>query len=647
MFRPLMLAASLTLALSLPLQADDVPTFARALTLAEGRDWPGARDLGQRAGPLAASVIDWMRLRDGSGAFAEYPAFLSAHPDWPGLALLREKGEATIGAGADPARVVAYFAGGAPQTGAGALALIDAHLTRGERKAAVAAAVAAWRSLPLSQADQDGFLARLGPELAEHHDGRVAAMLAAGHTDSARRMLPLASPGTRAVAEARIALQENGKGIDALIAAVPARMAASPGLAYDRFRWRIRKDRYDEAEALLLERSQSAKALGDPEVWAEWRRRLARKEMREGDPARAYQIATRHHLTPAAGEDYADLEWLSGYIALRKLKDPRAALTHFDRFAAAVSGPISLSRAAYWQGRAHEALGDKARARAAYAEGARYQTAFYGLLSAEKVGLPLSPAMTGRSTLPDWRGAAFTGSTVFQAALLLEEAGRRDLAQRFLLHLAEGLSGEDIGRLAAMARDEGDANTALVLAKKAASKGVVWPGVYFPLNGLEALDLPVEPELALAIARRESEFNPAVVSGAGARGLMQVMPATAKRMAGKLGLGYEPAKLTADWKYNARLGSAYLAELVAEFGPSPVLVAAGYNAGPGRPRQWIDAFGDPRRKDVDVVDWIESIPFEETRNYVMRVAESLPVYRARLRGDAGQALRFTRELKGG
>lgn len=647
MFRPLMLAASLTLAFPHGSRADDVPTFARALTLAAGKDWADAQGLAGRAGPLAVSVIDWMRLRDGAGGFGEYRAFARAHPDWPGLPLLREKGEAAIGEDADPAQVIAYFADALPQTGDGALALARAHLAMGQHKAAVEAAVRAWRSLPMSQTDQDAFLALLGPELAEHHDGRVAAMLAQGDTQGARAMLPLASPGTRAVAEARIALQEDGKGIDGLIAAVPARMAASAGLAYDRFRWRIRKDRYDEAEALILERSDSAKSLGNPEAWAEWRRRLARKEMREGDPSRAYRIAAHHHLTPEAGEDYDDLEWLSGYIALRKLDDPGTALKHFERFAAAVSGPISLSRAGYWQGRAYEALGDKARAQAAYAEGARYQTAFYGLLSAEKVGLPLSPAMTGKSKLPGWQGASFTGSSVFQAALLLEQAGQRDLAQRFLLHLADDMSGEDIGRLAAMARDNGDANTALVLAKKAASKGVVWPGVYFPLNGIEALNLPVEPELALAIARRESEFNPTVVSGAGARGLMQVMPATAKRMAGKIGVSYQASKLTSDWQYNARLGSAYLAELVAEFGPSPVLVAAGYNAGPGRPRQWIDAFGDPRRKDVDVVDWIESIPFEETRNYVMRVSESLPVYRARLRGEAGKPLRFTRELKGG
>ena len=196
-----------------------------------------------------------------------------------------------------------------------------------------------------------------------------------------------------------------------------------------------------------------------------------------------------------------------------------------------------------------------------------------------------------------------------------------------------------------MALEWKDANAALLLAKAAAGKGVIWPRAYFPLNGLEAMILPVSTELALSIARRESEFNPAAVSGAGARGLMQVMPATAKRMAGELGLGYEGGRLTSDWQYNARIGSAYLAGLIKEFGPTPVLVAAGYNAGPGRPRRWIDELGDPRTDGVDVVDWIEHIPFRETQNYIMRVTESLPIYRARLAAKSGP-LRFSQELKG-
>lgn len=623
-------------------RADDATGLARALRLAEAGDWNAASAGARNAGALAGEIVEWQRLRTGNGAPADYLAFLTRRPDWPGLALLRREGEAAFD-GASAEAVLAYFAGSAPQTGTGSLALIAAFQARGDGAAAGAEAVRAWRSLPLTEAEQSRFLAGYGAVLADHHDGRTAAMLRAGYLADARRMLPLNGAYTRAVAEARIALQADDKGIDGIIAALPAMAAGSGGLAYDRFRWRIRKDLYDSAADLLLERSVSAESLGDPAQWADWRRRLARREMREGDPARAYRMAAEHHLS--AGSDYADLEWLAGYIALRKLGDAKAALIHFDRFAAAVATPVSLSRAGYWQGRAHEALGQGAAAQAAYAEGARYQSAFYGLLSAERIGLPLSPALAGREGYPDWKGAAFTRSSVFGAAVLLREAGARDLARRFLSHLAEGLSGEDTGRLAGLALDWKEPHIALVLAKAAAEKGAIWPRAYFPLNGLEAMDLPVAPELALAIARRESEFNPVVVSSAGARGLMQVMPGTAKMMARKIGFGYDAGKLTADWAYNARLGAAYLADLVAEFGPSPLLVAAGYNAGPGRSRQWITALGDPRSDKVDPVDWIEHIPFQETQTYVMRVAESLPIYRARLSGKSGP-LRFTDELRG-
>lgn len=638
---PLALAALLFL--NPAARADDAGAFRAALSRADAKDWPAAVAEARAAGPVAAAVIDWERLRDGKGEFDEYVAFLSRHPDWPGLALLRQKGEAVIAEDIPAATVVAYFADARPQTGTGSLALVAALRATGQDGAAREEAVRAWRSLALSEAEEALFLARHGDWLKDQHDGRIAAMLREGNAADVTRMLPLASAYTRAVAEARVALQTDAEGIDALIAALPAKAAGSSGLAYDRFRWRIRKDLYDSADEILLERSASAEALGDPEQWADWRRRLARKEMREGDPGRAYRMAAQHHLS--RGEDYADLEWLSGYIALRKLGDAETALAHFDRLARAVSGPISLARAHYWRGRAFEALGRDGDAQAAYAEGARYPTAFYGLLSAEKVGLPLSPAMAGGKSYPDWRGMPFAQSTVFLAARELMAAGDETLAARFLLHLGEGLSGYEIGALAGMAMEAGEPYVALSLAKAAADKGVIWPSAYFPVPALSGLELPVRPELALAIARRESEFNAAVVSHAGARGLMQVMPGTAKLMAAKLGLSYEPGRLTTDWQYNARLGAAYLDDLVAEFGNSPLLVAAGYNAGPGRSRKWIAELGDPRAEGTDPVDWIEAIPFRETQTYVMRVAESLPVYRARLSGKTGP-LSFTGELKG-
>ncbi len=639
-------AVSLALVLFAPLteqvRAEDTSALRAALMLADGRDWSGAVARARAAGPLSAAIVDWERLRAGQGSFGEYRAFLASYPDWPGLPYLRKKGEAVIGDAA-AAQVIAYFGTEKPQTGTGSLALIRALDASGKGKAARDETVRAWRNLPMSAEEHAGFIALYAPILADHHDGRTAAMLRAGYTEDARRMLPLNSAYTGAIAAARVALQADDKGVDAAVAAVPEKGLSSGGLAYDRFRWRIRKDLYDSAGDLLLERSVSAEALGDPEQWADWRRRLARKEMREGDPRRAYRMASQHHLK--SGGDYADLEWLSGYIALRKLGDAKTALTHFRRMEKAVGGPISLSRANYWEGRAYEALGMTPEATAAYAEGARYQTSFYGLLSAEKVGLPLSPAMVGGENFPDWRGAAFTGSTVFQAAREIMAAGDETLAARFLLHLSEGLPGKEIGRLAGMAMEAKEPYVALSLAKVSADKGVIWPSAYFPVPALSGMKLPVDPELALSIARRESEFNAAVISPAGARGLMQVMPGTAKMMAQKIGVSYEPGKLTTDWQYNAQLGSAYLQGLVAEFGNSPLLVAAGYNAGPGRSRQWIVDLGDPRAKGVDPVDWIEAIPFRETQTYVMRVAESLPIYRARLSGQAG-AIRFTEELKG-
>lgn len=646
MFRTTFRAASLALTFALPALAaagaENPDQLRAALAAADGRDWPRAMAAARAAGPLSAAIIDWERLRDGQGSFAEYRAFLSRYPDWPGLPYLRKRGEAVLD-GVPGGDIIAFFKGNVPQTGTGSLALIAALEEAGRTTAAKDEAVRAWRTLSMTAEEHARFIALYAPLLAPHHDGRTAAMLRAGLTADARRMLPLASAYTGAIAAARVALQADDKGVDTLIAAVPEKGLSSGGLAYDRFRWRIRKDLYDSAGDLLLERSVSARALGDPDQWADWRRRLARKEMREGDARRAYRMASQHFLT--GGSDYADLEWLSGYIALRKLGDAKTALDHFARMKKAVSGPISLARANYWEGRAHEVLGDQAKALAAYAEGARYQTSFYGLLSAEKVGLPLSPALVGGESFPDWQGAAFTSSTVFQAARELMAAGDETLAARFLLHLGEGLDGMDLGRLAGLAMAEHEPYVALALAKAAADKGVIWPSAYFPVPALSGLDLPVAPDLALSIARRESEFNAAVISPAGARGLMQVMPGTAKMMAGKIGVAYEPGKLTSDWKYNARLGSAYLQELVAEFGTSPLLVASGYNAGPGRSRQWIDTLGDPRRDGVDPVDWIEAIPFRETQTYVMRVAESLPIYRARLSGKAGP-IRFTDELKG-
>jgi soluble lytic murein transglycosylase len=368
-------------------------------------------------------------------------------------------------------------------------------------------------------------------------------------------------------------------------------------------------------------------------AWAAKRADLARILMRKGEPKSAYRVASTHHLTDLG--DMGDLEFLSGFIALRKLNDPVRALQHFERLAGATT-PISQARAQYWLGRALEASGDKTKARSAYGKAADYQTSYYGMLAAEKLGLTLDESLLSNAPpAGSWKGAGYAKSSVLEAAARMAAAGNEQLSARFMLHLGESLSDAELGTLAGLALDLGQYRSAVLIAKAATERGLVFPSAYFPVPDMIPESLPVSRALALSIARRESEFDPEARSPAGALGLMQMLPATAAEVAKDQGIKFSKAKLASDPAYNATLGAAYLKELVDQFGPSVALVASGYNAGPGRPRGWVDAFGDPRLASTDVVDWVEMIPFTETRTYVMRVVEGVVIYRAKLRGTAG------------
>ncbi len=628
-----------------PADLMDAQKMRLALSAARQGDWTGAGALAGTKGDVAADVIEWQRLRSGSGGFDDYYGFMLRNADWPGLGLLHKKGEDAIRPGAPAAQVIAYFEGRPPQTGSGALRLAAAYAAQGASEAATAEALRAWRELEMSAGEERAFLTAHGAALKPHHAARLDAALWRGDRKGAARMLGLVEAGQKALAEARIALQREVGNPDPAIDKVPAALRDDPGLAHDRMVWRVEKRRRDLAADLILERSGSADSLGRPMAWAEWRRILARQEMRAGNGRRAYDLASSHRIAfTTDAYVYADLEWLSGYLALTYLKDPARALTHFRQFKKAVYTPISLGRAGYWEGRALDAMGEADAAMAAYRDGARHQTSFYGQLAAEKAGVPMEAALTGRAEAESWRLAPFTRSSVFQAAGLFHEAGQYWETGRFLRHLAETLPEDQLVQLADYTLTLGDPYLAVRVSKRAARAGVVAHRAYYPVTYLGAEDLPVSEALALSIARRESEFHIGAVSGAGARGLMQLMPGTAREMAAKVGLPYSKTRLTTDPGYNAQLGGAYLAHLIEEFGENHVLVSVGYNAGPHRARRWIEANGDPRAKGVDVVDWIEHIPFRETRNYVMRVMESLPVYRARLSGETAP-FRLSAELK--
>lgn len=617
--------------------------LASAMAALRAGNWDNAAALATRAGPEAASIVEWHRLRAGRGTPDQVLAFLERHPDWPGLALLRRRSEEAFVTASD-AQVMRFFAGLAPQTGAGVLRYAAALRNAGQGAQADAAIVTAWQGLTLDEATQQAFVAAHGALLAPHHPARLNMALWRGLTADAERMLPLVNADWRALAQARLALKAERDGVNALIDAVPAALKSDPGLAHDRFNWRIQKGLTDGAIELLLERSGSAASLGEPQRWAGWRSFLARAQMREGKATVAYRLAASHQLTE--GSDYADLEWLAGYIALTYMNDPDLALDHFQRLRMAVATPISLGRAGYWIGRAQEAAGDPEAAALAYAEGAEHQTSFYGLLAAERAGIATDPMLAGNNIPPDWRSAAFTRSSVFQAGQLLLRAGELGLAEQYFTHLADTLDATGLAQLGEMALDLDQPHLAVMIGKAAAEKGVVLPRPYYALHPMQNMRLPVPMELAKSIARRESEFDPAVVSGAGAQGLMQLMPGTAAEVARDLGLAHDAGRVLSDWAYNAQLGSAYLSRLGADYGGNIVLVSAAYNAGPSRPNRWMAEQGDPRGMDANrIVDWIEHIPFRETRNYVMRVAESMPIYRARM-GLAPHPVPFSRELSG-
>ncbi|WP_188480196.1 lytic transglycosylase domain-containing protein [Marivita lacus] len=614
----------------------------RAMDLMRGGNWAAAQIEARGDGQAALDVILWHYLRAGLGSPREVQDFLSRNPDWPGLPFLKEKSEGAMTAASAEA-IRAFFADHVPETGAGALSLARALLTADDRAAADAVILRAWTTLTLTSQEQDTFAAQHSDLLRPHHAARLDAMLWRGSTSNARAMLPLVSEDWRALAEARIALREDAPGVDTLIEAVPAALSSDAGLAYERFAWRVRKGRTDDAVSLLQERSASTEALGRPDIWARQRNDLVRRLMWDGQYRTAYDLAANHHLTE--GSSFADLEWLAGYLSLRFLDAPERAVTHFRALRGGVESPISLGRAGYWLGRALEASDDAAGAADAYAFGAQYQTSFYGLLAAEAGGLPPDPLLAGTEMFPDWRDAAFTQSSVFTAAILLLDAEENVLAERFLTHLAESLDRGQIGQMGQMLGDLGLPHVQVMLGKRAAQFGHELHGPYYALHPLAEVDHPVPTELVLAIARRESEFDPRVVSPVGARGLMQVMPRTAEEVSDWLGVDYSESRLLSDPVYNAVLGAAYLERLARQFDGNAVMMAAGYNAGPSRPVRWMEERGDPRRGEMDIIDWIEHIPFTETRNYVMRVTESLPIYRARLGRDP-HPVPFLEELKG-
>ncbi len=617
----------------------------QALSATTQQDWDRADALaGQMSRPEARDIILWSRLRGSTGTWAEYQDFISRNPDWPGLDALRRAGEYELPGDLSVEELTAWFDGGRPQTGTGTLRLADALIRENRVDEAEREVIRGWLEHSLSRPERLEFLERWGALLKPHHVARLDMLLWRGHTGEAEVMLPYVDADWQKLARARIATRRDTPGLQLQIMAVPKYLAANPGLAYERYLYRTKKGRWDDAEAFILQHSKSLGSLGRPDEWMPRRANLARQAMRRGEFERAYAIASRNY--GSEGWSFADSEWVAGFIALTFLDAPEKAAEHFTRFREVVATPISLGRAGYWQGLAFEAAGDDAAAQEAFTMAAGHFTSFYGQLAANHVQsapkIALSSAecakpnticatsSADRDTYSAWKDTPATQTSVVKAAWMLSDAGYDSLATRFLTHASEGQPAEIRAQIAQMAIDSGLPHIGVRIAKQATRDGIVILDQYYPLHPIANTPWPVPTEFALAIARQESEFNHGAESHAGALGLMQLMPATASQVSASISVNYSKSRLLSDPSYNARLGTEYLSRMLKRFDGSEPLAAAAYNAGPSRVSQWLDEYGDPRKGEISMVTWMEMIPYNETRNYVQRVMEGIQVYRMRL-----------------
>jgi soluble lytic murein transglycosylase len=606
--------------------------------------------------PAGRKFVNWYLYRSGYGSPPEVRAFLDANPDWPDRSLLNQRAEEALLVSQSGAKEIkAYFGGQQPRTAAGMGALASAYLAEKDQARAKALAVKAWTEHDISGAMEPVFLKLVGSLLTEaDHKRRLDRLLlndsrwANERNERAaviRRVIALLSADEKKKAEARLAVFMRAKNAPQLISKYP-QQATDWGLAVQRSQALRRQKKAEEAWKTMLVDTEPVE-FAKPDGWWEERRANAYGALKAGQTKTAYDLVKSPGLLSAnAGKDAS---FFAGWLAFRHLNDPKLALGHFETLAGAADGPLSHARGQYWVARAHEALGDAAKAREHYKAAAAYFDTFHGQLAR----LKLDPSAAALKIVPPAaptaeQAARFNGSDAVKAIVLARKANLDiSLSRAFIVHLRNHLRTEaELAMVAHLADALGDPQSAVRVGKTAISRGMNLVYYAYPIHALPQytpLRQPPEPAMILGIARQESEFDMRTFSGAGARGILQVMPVTAKHVCRDYKLKCQIDRLMKDPVYNTMLGSAYIGDRMAEFSGSYVLTLAGYNAGPGRAREWIKEFGDPRDKKVDPIDWIFRIPFEETRDYVQKVLSNIQIYRARL-GEAN-AVRINADLK--
>ncbi|MCA1426988.1 MULTISPECIES: lytic transglycosylase domain-containing protein [unclassified Bradyrhizobium] len=588
--------------------------------------------------PAGQKLADWFMLRhpDSTANFKRYAAFLAANPGWPSSALFRRRAEARLWQEKADAAIVHKFTMDRPTSAKGKFALARVLLAEGETDRAARLVRETWRAEELSERSEEDSYAAFGDLLsADDHRARMDKRLGAKDYAGARRAAKRLGEDALAIVKACAAVTGKASKAKDLLEDVAAEERRDLGYVLCRAQWHLQNDRIDDAAEVILAAKPDMMAAQDTDAWWRERRMLARKLLDQGKARIAYDVV--HTAAVPEKEVYrVDYHFMCGWIALRYLDDPKTAMVHFASIDAGSSNPIALSRAHYWRGRAAEAMGAAADARMSYRAAARYHTAYYGQLARARLGLdgielrPPSPVLASADAqLADER---------VRAADMLYGIGERDM----VFYYAEDFAKEstDVAALEALGELAGrrnDARVMLEVGKTALARGLALDHYAFPTIGIpehKQVAPAIETSVIYSVARTESSFEQRDKSHANAVGLMQVTPEAGRDTAKRFGLTYDWDRMVSDPVYNTQMGAAELSALFSEYRGNQIMTFAGYNAGRGRVREWVQKRGDPRDPNIDPVDWVERIPLSETRNYVQRVMENVLVYRARFEGSS-------------
>ena len=610
----------------------------------------------------ARNLVRWLRLIQRPGPVEDYREFLAANADWPREERLRRHFESALLSSEPPPRTVLRdFAKREPASGAGWMALAIAKKKLGETEEARRIARKAWCETRFSSEDEDLILAALGDFLEPgDHKCRLDRLLISNprlkfirrsRAAAARRLVPRLDSSEQTKARARIDVFEGRQALKALIGIVrqPVLVKGDWGLAYQRAQRSRRRGDHEHAYEILKAVPGEHRDHVNRDEWWEERERHARHWLAKGNARRAYELVA--DVRPRDTNPAKAQAFFAGWLALMHLGRPARARDHFKRMVEFADGPLSKSKSEFWLARAHKALGNKELANRHYGESAKVRDTFHGLLSRQRISAGDRSIELPPARLPDAQETERFLANGAVRAFHLGFTHGLDRRQVLAFYRALGSSLESEGEIALMAQlasHLGDGQGEVRVGKYGVARGFNLYEFAYPLQHLPEYDPlrdPVEEPMLFAIARQESEFNSTIVSRAGARGVLQVMKITARHVCRQYRIRCRIEDLLEDPSYNARIASAYIADRRDEFGGSYILTLTGFNAGPGRTRQWLRRMGDPRQRSVDPFDWIYRIPFEETRLYVRKVLSNVQIYRARL-GES-DPLRLDRDLKRG